>query len=217
MRFPVLPSTVVGAVLLVATPASADVRLTIANGHVSLTANNATVAQILAEWARVGQTRIVNAERLAGAPITIELNDVPEAQALDVVLRTVSGYLAAPRATELPNASHFDRIYLLPSSSPIRAAAVVVAQPQAPVFQAPPAGVDDDADADGPPTRPLPPPSRNPALNAFPQPRPEAEPASPSAAQTPIVYQPFNAPVGAATPGVPVPTPGSPAPAQPGR
>jgi len=43
-----------------------------------------------------GQTRIVNVDRLSGPPVSIELTNVPEAQALDTLLRAVSGYLAAP-------------------------------------------------------------------------------------------------------------------------
>ena len=79
-------------------PASADVRSPSTNGRVSLSARDATVRQILTEWARVGQTQIVNVERIAGGPITIEFTNVPEAEALDMLLRSVSGYMAAPRA-----------------------------------------------------------------------------------------------------------------------
>ena len=44
-------------VMSVASTASADVQLTIQNGRVTLVAKDATVRQILAEWARVGQTQ----------------------------------------------------------------------------------------------------------------------------------------------------------------
>ena len=83
--------------LFAVTTASADVQLTIQNGRVSLVAKDATVRQILTEWARVGDTKIVNIERVPGGPVTLELTNVPEAQALDVVLRSLSGYIAAPR------------------------------------------------------------------------------------------------------------------------
>src|SRR5207344_1759071 len=56
--------------------ASADVRITMGEGRVSLSAKDATVRQILTEWARVGRTQIVNVERIAGGPITIELTNV---------------------------------------------------------------------------------------------------------------------------------------------
>ena len=63
----------------------------------SLSAKNATVGQILAEWAKVGQTKIVNAERVGGGPMTLELTDVPEAEALEILLRSAGGYVLAPR------------------------------------------------------------------------------------------------------------------------
>ena len=93
--------------LFAVTTASAEVQLTIQNGRVSLVAKDATVRQILAEWARVGDTKIVNIERVPGGPVTLELTNVPEAQALDVVLRSLSGYIAAPRPVEAANLSRF--------------------------------------------------------------------------------------------------------------
>ena len=97
----------------------AEVRLTLHDGVVSLVAKDATVRQILAEWAKVGQTKIVNAEGIAGGPISLQLVDVPEEQALDIILRTVSGYLAAPRQIVAANLSHFDRILIMPTSMPV--------------------------------------------------------------------------------------------------
>src|SRR4029077_17258054 len=70
----------------------------------------------LAEWAKIGQTKVVNVERISGAPLTIQLENVSEQKALDVVLREWSGYMAAPRAIAVPNASRFDRISATPAS-----------------------------------------------------------------------------------------------------
>src|ERR1700712_6067597 len=89
--------------------ASADVHLTMQNGRVSLVAKDATVRQILTEWARVGQTKIVNMERVPGGPVTLELTNMPEAQALEILLRSLSGYITAPRPVDVANLSHFDR------------------------------------------------------------------------------------------------------------
>jgi hypothetical protein len=111
---------VAAAVLSWAAPAGADVQLRIENGQVSLKATNATVRDILAEWARVGQTRIINGERMPGGPITIELNGVSEEQALEIILRSAAGYVTAPRASTLVNASRYDRILVMPTSSPTR-------------------------------------------------------------------------------------------------
>jgi hypothetical protein len=108
------------AVLSWAAPAHAEVQLRIENGLVSLKATNATAREILAEWARVGQTRIINAERMPGGPVTIELTGVSEEQALEIILRAAAGYVTAPRATSVVNASRYDRILVMPTSSPTR-------------------------------------------------------------------------------------------------
>src|SRR5437899_2517925 len=102
----------VAACLFAVSTASAEVRVTMQNGRVSIVAKDATVRQILMEWARVGQTKIVNVDRVPGGPTTLELTDVPEAQALEVLLRALSGYITAPRPVEVENLSHFDRIII---------------------------------------------------------------------------------------------------------
>lgn len=94
-----------------------SVALEFQNGRVRLNAQNVPVSQILAEWARRGRTTIVNGERVPGPPVTLELNDVSEQQALDVVLRSASGYLVAPRDGAIAGESSFDRIFILPTSS----------------------------------------------------------------------------------------------------
>jgi hypothetical protein len=212
---------------LIASTASADVRLTINNGRVTLSAQNATVGQILAEWARVGRTKIVNAERIAGGPLTLELANVPEREALQVLLRSVSGYVAAPRAETIANASQFDRILVMPTSSPARPPAPGPAGPtfQQPQFTPPPfqmpqfqtpqfppaaARVDDDDDGDQPapsvPPNGIPQIPRGPVFNTFPPPRiatPQA-PTGPAASPTP------TAPAGVSTPGMVVPVPQQP-------
>ena len=79
-------SAVLAAGLLVLTAAAASaqqVQLTISNGRVSLFARDATLRQILTEWSRVGQTKIVNLERIPGGPLTLQLVDQPEDQALE--------------------------------------------------------------------------------------------------------------------------------------
>jgi hypothetical protein len=134
------------AVLLaVASPAQAQqsVNLQFANGLVSLRAQNAPVRAILAEWARLGGATIVNADRVAGAPVTLELTNVPESQALDIVLRNVAGYLLGPRRAGTSGVSAYDRIMILPTSvaprnpapappPPIAAARPVLPRPPAP-------------------------------------------------------------------------------------
>src|SRR5689334_5535892 len=134
--------------LFAVTTASAEVQLTMQNGRVSLVAKDATVRQILAEWARVGDTKIVNMERVPGGPVTLELSNVPEAQALEIVLRPLSGYITAPRPVEASNLSRFDRIILMPTLAAARPATAAAPPPvfqQNPQFP-PPQSADDDND-----------------------------------------------------------------------
>src|SRR6476661_2866428 len=112
----------VAACLFAVSTASADVHVTMQNGRVSIVAKDATVRQILMEWARVGQTKIVNVERIPGGPITLELTNVPESQALDILLRSLSGYITAPRAADAANLSQFDRIVIMPTLASARPA-----------------------------------------------------------------------------------------------
>lgn len=200
--------------LLCASPAAADVRLTIANGQVSLAASNATVRQILTEWARVGQTRIVNIERAGGAPTTIEITGMPEVDVLEILLRSVGGYILAPRHVDVPNASQFDRILILPASSspslsvgrPAGVAGTAPTQPQ-PQFM-PPRRLDEDSN-DGL-ERPAEPgnaqPTRPPGFNAFPQPARSSAP-QPAAPQPSVPQEsaPMPTSVLSAPAGVPVP------------
>ena len=104
-------------VILAASTVSAQVQLTMQGGHVTLVAKNVTIRQILAEWERVGQTKVVNGERVLGGALNLELTNMPEQQALDIILRSVNGVLFAPR-TELAagNVSAFSQIILMPPS-----------------------------------------------------------------------------------------------------
>jgi hypothetical protein len=95
--------------------------LSLRDGLVSLDAQDVTVGQILTEWARVGKTRIINVERITGGPITLKLEDVPERQALDVVLRSIPGYVAVPRATPVADASLYDRILIMATTTVVAA------------------------------------------------------------------------------------------------
>jgi hypothetical protein len=226
----IVPLLVTG-MSIAAVRADAQVRLAIADGYVDLDAKDATVRQILAEWARVGQTRVVNGERVVGTPLTLQLTHVPEGEALNIVLRSVSGYLAAPRATAAPNASRFDRILVLPTSTPPRVAAAPTPQP---AFAPVPMPAVEDVDVDEPPMPPggVPaqrgpvfPPQFPGAAGQFPggaprtqapfpqagqpfQPNPQAMPVQ---GETTPTTAPGVMPVGVSTPGMvvaPPPVPG---------
>src|SRR5947209_3849470 len=150
--------------------ASADVRLTIQDGRVSLVAKDATLRQILAEWAKVGQIKIVNAERVPGGPLTVQFTNVPEQQVLDTLLRTITGYVTQPREIGVANLSRFDRIVVMPTVAATVSAgtagvpAPTFPQPSNPAFQQQAIMPDDQED-----DRPA--PNRGPVFNTFPQPQ----------------------------------------------
>src|SRR5437660_6269888 len=139
-RFLALGSFTLAFAVAASSTASADVRLTIQDGRVSLVAKDATLRQILAEWAKVGQTKIVNAERVPGGPLTVQFTNVPEQQVLDTLLRTITGYVTQPREIGVANLSRFDRIVVMPTvAAPAAGASAVPAptfpQPGNPAFQ----------------------------------------------------------------------------------
>jgi hypothetical protein len=108
-----------GLLLAAAVPVEAgDVRVSFSNGRVTIVATDASPRQIMSQWAQVGQVRITNLDRLAGGPVTLLLNDVPEAQALETLLRGTAGYVAAPRAPLAVAVSRYDRILLMPGPVP---------------------------------------------------------------------------------------------------
>jgi len=115
MRFRWLPTCLL--LLGAASAASAQtVSLTLRDGRVTLITQNATPAAILAEWARQGQTRVVDAERVPATPLTLRLENVAERDALDIVLRGAAGYVAAPRLQATGAQSRFDRILVMATS-----------------------------------------------------------------------------------------------------
>lgn len=105
------------AVTAGAAPAVAqdDIAVRFADGRVTIEATNAPLSRVLAEWQRLGGTRFVNAERLPGTRVTVTLTDVPERQALAVLLRPFSGYMASPRPTEASTASLLSVVLVMPT------------------------------------------------------------------------------------------------------
>lgn len=162
MKYTAAGLLIVAGLVAGASPASAEFSLSIHDGKVTLVADNVTVRQILTEWARVGQTRVVNVEKLSGPPVTLRLEGVPEAQALDILLRSSSGFMVALRPVGNPAASIYDRILLMPPSTASASAALSrpappvnspAPPPVSPPVPAQPAGqVGDEGDTDDPAT-----------------------------------------------------------------
>ena len=139
MRFPhICALTASFALLAGSAAAQSPVSIQFQNGFVTVTARNAPLRTILQEWARVGRTNIINAERVTGGPMTIELVNVPEQQALATLLRGITGYVVGARQVASTGPSSFDRIMLLPST-----VAAVANRPSnpTPVAAAPPPAI----------------------------------------------------------------------------
>jgi hypothetical protein len=218
---------VMTALVGAASAASADeLKLTMANGRVTLIATDVPLRVILAEWARVGQTRIVNGEKVVGPNLTLVLEDVPEGEVLEVLLRSVAGYMAAPREAASPGVSFYDRIVILPTS---RAPAVTASAPQPqfrPMPQPQPMPIEDD---DGDPREQgiVPPPGMMPPgmQNFVPQPGqtlPPGFPGFPGQQSQPIQQTAPKpgmlppAPVQQPNPFSPIVRPGTQQPTKPG-
>jgi hypothetical protein len=195
-----------------AAPVSAgELKLSMQDGRVTIMADNVPLRQILQEWARVGQTKIVNADKLTGPAITLQLVNTPEREALDILLRSASGYIAAPRPVPVANAAIYDRVTIMPTS---RAPAATASNTPAPTFQRPPQPMDDN---DEPINVALPPPPQqqgNPVNGQFPGMPPQpgvmpptmtqpGQPAAPQGQPSPLALpRPGAVPVQQMPPGV---------------
>ncbi|HEX7485508.1 MAG TPA: hypothetical protein VF332_05110 [Vicinamibacterales bacterium] len=154
MKLPWCTAVAACIVVVVASSSFAgQVKLEIRDGLVTLEARDATLREIFSEWARVGKTRIVNAESVPGGPMTMQLIGVPERQALETLLRSAAGFMAAPRAIPQASASMYDRIMLMPgmrpAAIPTSVASAPSGQPQSPWTRdrySPPTVVTDDED-----------------------------------------------------------------------
>jgi hypothetical protein len=195
--------------------AESPVELVIHDGLVWLVSHDATTQAILAEWARVGQTTIIDADRAPDTRVTLELRGVSEQQALEVLLRSASGFVARQRA-DAPQAGHqsrFDRIVVLPFSQvPIALASDRSPTPES-AEQKPTAVVGASMPPGFSPPPQAPPRRLSPAPVSPPAPAPQVAPAS----QVAPAPQPPKAPDGVPVPGmiVPVPQPLGPQPRRP--
>lgn len=222
MRKALLFSIVTAALLLPSSGTAGELKVSLSGGRATIIADEVPVRAILQEWARVGQSRIVNVEKLVGPPVTLRLINVPEQDALEVLLRSASGYVAAPRAQAIANASLYDRIVILATSRPVSTSAGVSPAPTVgppptapypPNPMIPPPNEPDDQEPDEPN-----PATARPAITA-PQPGPLQ--VSPQPGALPVPGQP-PAPATAPRPGMVMPQPalqpqpGVPQPVKPG-
>lgn len=125
MRHTLLALLTIALSAVTAAPALAQqLKLDFHDGLVTVEATSVPVRTILTEWGKIGGTKIVGAERIAGAPLTLKLVNVTEAKALETILRSVAGYMVAPRSTVAAGPSMYDRILVMATTSaPAQAAA----------------------------------------------------------------------------------------------
>lgn len=213
MRFTFLVSLVAAWTWASPPARAAELKLEFIDGRVTLIARDVSVRQILSEWEKVGRTRIVNGDRTSSTPVTLQIDGLPERQALEVVLRSVAGYVAAPRRAGNPGPSIYDRILVLAVSSPAPATPPAANRP---------------LPAPTPPRQPIPregvapPPLLLPPEEVDEDPNPvRPTPPSPPVAQ-PVYTQPFTRPPGtrpvdASPSGTSVPGMVTPVPQQPNQ
>jgi hypothetical protein len=105
-------------------PAERRLELTFdGNGYVTLVAQNVSVSEVFAEWARVGGTKIANAEKLPQGRISVQFDKTPESELVKSLVRLSkaqnAGSIIAPRLLSAPvTPSRLAVINILPTSSP---------------------------------------------------------------------------------------------------
>jgi len=95
--------------------AAQTLTLRIDNGLVTLDANNVTVDEILARWTAVTGLNVVSKSGVGSdATVTLRLSGVSEREALQTVLRDLSGYIMGERFDPQTGLVTVDRLLILP-------------------------------------------------------------------------------------------------------
>jgi hypothetical protein len=124
----VVATLLAASTVLWAKPASAeDFWMLFQNHHVTLIARDMTASRILDRWAQIGGTEVVNGAAVQGGPVSLQLTDVSEREALEILLRGTDGYMIAERDDAAAGLSSIGKILILPKSavrnqSPLNAA-----------------------------------------------------------------------------------------------
>lgn len=109
-----LATAAVAAAAAVGGPVAADdLELSFSAGRVTVVAAEVPLAAILDEWARLGDTRFVAGDGLPARAVSVRLVDVPEREALRVLLRAAGGYIAESRSASQPGVSAFERVLVM--------------------------------------------------------------------------------------------------------
>ena len=91
-----------------------------ADGLVTLRAQNVRPSEIMAEWKRLCQCAVVDAEKLTAGPIVMPLvfDNAPQAMVLETLLRQAAGVILTPKRAGTAGPSNFETIYVLATSNP---------------------------------------------------------------------------------------------------
>ncbi|HKT79933.1 MAG TPA: hypothetical protein VJP86_06905 [Vicinamibacterales bacterium] len=200
-RAPAAAILLTSCLIAAAQAAAANVTVSLRNGLVSIHATQAPLSEIIAEWSRVGGTVFVNTNIVPATPTTLELTDVPEKDALAILLRDTTGYLAVGRSTADAGLSQLARVVIMPGRTMTTAERATQAAALPPPRQPAPAPFDPNTVA--PVIAPNGAPVQDDQLGAppfVPTQRPYGDPASaPSASPNARPFQPGQP----ATPPVP--------------
>jgi hypothetical protein len=127
-----------------------SVQIVFDGGRVTLAAGEAPLGDVLAEWGRVGGTRITGIERLAPVRLTKVVVAADERTVLEELIGSTSGLITKDRAEPRTNASRFESVAIVaspraPTNSAVRRPAIDPMLPEARFdYAAPPLGSADD-------------------------------------------------------------------------
>ena len=121
----------IAAGALAASPAAGQAPdVSFAARRVTVIAHETTLAAILDAWERHGGSQFVGAGSLPDHPVSVQLVDVPEREALRVLLRSADGYVAIPGADSRPGGSAYDRVVIMATTASPAARRPLAAGPE---------------------------------------------------------------------------------------
>jgi len=94
------------------------VSVSVGEEGVTLKADNARLRDVLAEWARVGGFRLLDYDTLDTRTVTLQLEKVPEREALNILLRDIGGYVLGARGAGDSGRSQFGSLLVVSGSAP---------------------------------------------------------------------------------------------------
>jgi len=111
------------------------VSVSVGEQGVTLEAVNATLRDVLAEWARVGGFRLLDYDTLDARTVTVQLANVPEREALNILLRDIGGYVLGARRAGDSGRSQFGSLLVVSGNarSPRQGALAPLPPPPPPI------------------------------------------------------------------------------------